>query len=752
MASRKNNKTQSFEVIGIILIGFAVFLMWCLLNYNPRDPSFETGMSTIPKDLWKRGGLFGSYLSSFLFQAMGLGAFAVPVAIFLAAVKLLFRPVFPYMFFIRSGMYLFVFLCAETFLSLYVGRLNLVDYKFNAGGALVGGLLAGVMTRYIGTFGAYLLTLLVLLLVIMWLTKVSYVKIWTRATGPVHERLQELVRNVQSRLQKMSQTRLFEQKKTAAAYSEKRQQREEVSINIQPPLPFGPEPDEIPINIPDNKATQEIAPDGEEDDALAFEPSPEQHPTEYILPPVTLLDDPAEEDVEIDTDSLRRDAEILSQKLSDFGVMGSVVEISPGPVITRFEFEPAPGIKLNRIISLSDDLSLALKAVSVRIAPIPGKSVVGIEIPNKRRKTVYFKDIVSRDDFFESPSRLTFGLGKDIAGTPIVSDLARMPHLLVAGTTGSGKSVFVNTVICSILFKATPEEVRFLMIDPKRLELSPYEGIPHLLHPVVIEPKKAAIALRWAVEEMERRYKRIAEKGTRNILQYNKKIDEEEKSGEQHGEGHERMAYIVVIIDELADLMMIAARDVEGYIARLAQMARAAGIHLMVATQRPSVDIITGLIKANFPSRISFQVSSKVDSRTIIDIMGAEKLLGDGDMLFLPPGTSRLQRIHGAFISEKEIRRVTEYVKKQAQPSYDETILAAREETAEAPEEDDYDELYDNAVAIVAETRQASISMLQRRMRVGYNRAARMIERMEREGVVGPSDGVKPRDVLVSKL
>lgn len=751
MASRKNNKSQSREVIGIILIGFSIFLMWCLLNYNPRDPSFETGMTKIPKDLWKRGGLFGSYMSSFLFQAMGLGAYIVPPAIFLAAVKLLFRPLFPYMFYVRTGLYFLVFLCAETFLSLYVGRLDFADYKFNAGGALVGGLISGVMTRYIGTFGAYLLALLVLLLVIMGLTRVSYVKLWTRVTAPIHAWLQQCIKDLQLKLKKTAETRLFEKKKAAAANSEKRQQPAEVSINLQPPLPFEPAPEEIPINIPNNKTVQEIAAEDEEDD-LAFEPSPEPHPTEYILPPVTLLEDPAEQDVEIDTDSLRRDAETLSQKLSDFGVMGSVVEISPGPVITRFEFEPAPGIKLNRIISLSDDLSLALKAVSVRIAPIPGKSVVGIEIPNKRRKTVYFKDIVSRDDFFDSPSRLTFGLGKDIAGTPIVSDLARMPHLLVAGTTGSGKSVFVNTVICSILFKATPEEVRFLMIDPKRLELSPYEGIPHLLHPVVIEPKKAAIALRWAVEEMERRYKRIAEKGTRNILQYNKKIDEEEKSGEQHGEGHDRMAYIVVIIDELADLMMIAARDVEGYIARLAQMARAAGIHLMVATQRPSVDIITGLIKANFPSRISFQVSSKVDSRTIIDIMGAEKLLGDGDMLFLPPGTSRLQRVHGAFISEKEIRRVTEYVKKQAQPSYDESILAAREETTEAPEEDDYDELYDNAVAIVAETRQASISMLQRRMRVGYNRAARMIERMEREGVVGPSDGVKPRDVLISKL
>jgi len=424
-------------------------------------------------------------------------------------------------------------------------------------------------------------------------------------------------------------------------------------------------------------------------------------------------------------------------------------------VITRFEFEPASGVKLNKIVNLADDLALALKAHSVRIAPIPGKSVVGIELPNKKRKTVSFREIVARDEFLQSRSLLTIGLGKDIGGGTVINDLARMPHLLVAGTTGSGKSVFVNTVICSILFKATPAQVRFLMIDPKRLELFPYNGIPHLLHPVVVNPKKAAVALQWAVEEMERRYRILAEKGTRDIVQYNKKIEREREAwepGSTEEEPPALMPFIVVVIDELADLMMIAARDVEQFIARLAQMARASGIHLLIATQRPSVDILTGVIKANFPSRISFNVSSKVDSRTILDKMGAEKLLGMGDMLFIPPGTSRLQRIHGAFISEQEITRVTEFIKDQAQPSYDETILAARAGESAVEEEDDYDELYDKAVALVTETRQASISNLQRRMRIGYNRAARMIERMERDGVVGQSDGAKPREVLVNKL
>jgi len=746
MAAKKSSTRKSFEVSGIILIGFAVFLTWCLISYDPRDPSFETGWTAIPRDLWKRGGLFGSYMSSFLFQALGLGAFTVPVALLGIAFKLLFRPTFPYLFFVHCGLYLGMFLCCETLLSLALGKLNIARYSFHAGGALVGTLIGEVLKRYIGVFGSYLLTTLVLLLLIMARTRISYVALWTRVAAPLFHGFVALIENIQQKRKKNAALRMLEQKKAAAA----KRRLPENTAAAQPRLPIDIEPDAIPINIPEPNGMARADQGGETD--IEFTPSPEQHPAAYALPPLSLLDDPAEEDSTIDTDALRRDAETLSQKLADFGVTGTVVEISPGPVITRFEFEPAPGIKLNRIITLSDDLSLALKALSVRIAPIPGKSVVGIEIPNKKRKTVSFKDIVARDEFLNSPSRLTFGLGKDIAGVPIISDLARMPHLLVAGTTGSGKSVFINTVICSILFKATPEEVRFLMIDPKRLELSPYEGIPHLLHPVVIDPKKAAIALRWAVEEMERRYRRIAEKGTRNILQYNKKIDEEAAQGQPHGEGHSRMPYIVVIIDELADLMMIAARDVEGYIARLAQMARAAGIHLLVATQRPSVDIITGLIKANFPSRISFQVSSKVDSRTIIDIMGAEKLLGDGDMLFLPPGTSRLQRIHGAFISEKEIGRITEYVRKQAQPTYDETILTTPEEQAEAADENDYDELYDAAVAIVAETRQASISMLQRRMRVGYNRAARMIERMEREGIVGPSDGVKPREVLISKL
>jgi S-DNA-T family DNA segregation ATPase FtsK/SpoIIIE len=487
----------------------------------------------------------------------------------------------------------------------------------------------------------------------------------------------------------------------------------------------------------------------------------------YVLPPLSLLESSEQKEIKVDKESLLANAKILEKRLQEFGVEGKVVEVRPGPVITMYEYEPAPGVKINKIVGLSDDLALALRAISVRIvAPIPGKAAVGIEIPNSIREPVYLKDILSCEEFSQAESKLTLALGKDIFGNPFVTNLAKMPHLLVAGATGAGKSVSLNSMVCSLLYKASPEEVKLLMIDPKRLELSVYDGIPHLLHSVVYDPKAAALVLRWATEEMEIRYRLMAEKGVRNIERYNQKVDKELKDARRKGgtllketEGLEDrtgdnlspLPYIVIVIDELADLMMVSARDVEASLTRLAQMARAAGIHLLLATQRPSVDVLTGVIKANFPTRISFQVSSKTDSRTILDANGAEHLLGSGDMLFLPPGTSRLLRVHGAYVSEFEILRVVEFWKNQGKPVYDHTILKAKEETPEA-DADDYDEMYDQAVAVVAELRQASISMLQRRLRVGYNRAARMIERMEKEGVVGPADGSKPREVYIKKL
>jgi S-DNA-T family DNA segregation ATPase FtsK/SpoIIIE len=441
-----------------------------------------------------------------------------------------------------------------------------------------------------------------------------------------------------------------------------------------------------------------------------------------------------------------------------------------------FKFEPAAGVKVRRIITLADDLAMALRALNVRIlAPIPGEPVVGIEIPNPRREKVFLHQVIGSDAYQSAQSKLTLALGKDISGAPFVTDLAPMPHLLVAGATGTGKSVSINAMILSILYKATPQDVQFIMIDPKMLELTVYEDLPHLLAPVVTDPKKAASALFWAMDEMDRRYRLMRDKGARNIDHYNRLLEKEMvdkrdlidlTQPDEPGEGqeiggnlkeeaplvHERLPRIVIIVDELADLMMSVRSDIEEHVTRLAQKARAAGIHLILATQRPSVDVITGLIKANFPARISFQVTSRVDSRTILDSIGAERLLGDGDMLFLPPGTARITRVHGAFVSDQEVRKVVEFIKQQAKPRYRPEVFEAKKEIEAGDVEEDNDEMYDQAVRVVTDSQQASISMVQRRLRVGYNRAARLIERMEREGVVGPSEGAKPREVYARKL
>ena len=477
------------------------------------------------------------------------------------------------------------------------------------------------------------------------------------------------------------------------------------------------------------------------------------------LPSLDLLDAPVPSQRGQSPEEVAIQARFLEQKLREFGVEGEVVQVLPGPVITMYEFAPAAGVKVNKILSLQDDLALVMEAVSVRVvAPIPGKAVVGIEIPHKRRETVCLRDLLDSEEFHTSTSKLSLALGKDILGRPVITDLALIPHLLIAGATGSGKSVGLNSLICSLLFRATPADVRLIMIDPKMLEFSVYDGIPHLLVPVVTEPKKAAIVLRRVVEEMGRRYQILAAQGVRSIAQYNQML--EAQGGGSPGRSRvqsdqesaptpaEKLPYLVVVIDELSDLMMISAREVEDSLMRLAQMARAAGIHLIVATQRPSVDVLTGVIKANFPARLSFQVTSKVDSRTILDTNGAETLLGRGDMLFLAPGTSKPQRVHGAYVSEAEISRLVEAWKAVEQTRYDESFLAPGGDRVSV-EDEEYDEKYDEAIALVTKVGQASISMLQRRLRVGYNRAARMIEMMEKDGIVGPADGIKPREVLV---
>ncbi len=471
---------------------------------------------------------------------------------------------------------------------------------------------------------------------------------------------------------------------------------------------------------------------------------------DYGLPPLEFLNEAPPHSEQADTELLGL-ATRLAEKCKEFNVTGQIKHICPGPVVTTYEFKPDPGVKYSRVVSLVDDLCLALKAESVRIDRMPGKPHVGIEVPNPRRETIFLREVIESRPFRESGSKLTIALGKTIDGLNYVADLAKMPHLLIAGTTGSGKSVGVNALIVSILYRARPDEVKFILIDPKRLELGLYEDIPHLAAPIIVDPKLASRSLKWAVAEMERRYRDLAGWGVRNIDGYNTEIMRRNliKEYDDKGEPWKPLPYIVIIIDELADLMMTSGREVEESITRLAQMARAVGIHLVLATQRPSVDVITGLIKANFPSRISFRVSSKVDSRTIIDTNGAEQLLGRGDMLFLPPGTSRLIRVHGAFIEEKEISRIVAHIKAQGPPAYDESITQSDEEALGLEtSEGEHDELFEEALRICVEMKRASTSVLQRRLRIGYGRAAAILDIMEREGLIGQADGSRPRPVL----
>lgn len=532
------------------------------------------------------------------------------------------------------------------------------------------------------------------------------------------------------------------------------------------------------------KRTRELSPEAIEAMTAAQIALPVAEEKPFILPSLSMLDYKPPETTSYDRDLLKRNAQILETKLLDYKVKGKVVEIHPGPVITMYEFMPAPGVKVSAIANLANDLAMALSAISIRIvAPIPGKNVVGIEIPNAARETVWLKEILSDGSYSRAKSKLTLALGKDIVGNPTCMDLGKAPHLLVAGATGAGKSVAINSFVVSLLFKAEPSDVRLIMVDPKMLELSIYEGIPHLLLPVVTDPKQAATALKWAVKEMERRYRLMADMGVRNLAGFNQKVAQlhedptqrlpdklrvarlmREAKGQvdpkgsvldSEGKPLERLPSIVVIIDELADLMMVASKEVEHCIARLAQMARASGIHLILATQRPSVDVITGLIKANFPTRISFRVASQIDSRTILDHKGAEALLGMGDMLFLPPGAA-MQRVHGCYVSEEEVHAVVAHLKEQGSPEYDMGILTSDDEEGDsgpAPVDGDGDDLYNQAVRIAAEARYISTSYLQRKLKIGYNRSARIIEQMEENGIIGPSDGTsRPREVFIDPL
>jgi S-DNA-T family DNA segregation ATPase FtsK/SpoIIIE len=476
----------------------------------------------------------------------------------------------------------------------------------------------------------------------------------------------------------------------------------------------------------------------------------------YKLPSTSLLHRP-DEQRKVDEEELRILSQVLTEKCAEFEVMGQVTHINPGPVVTTFEFKPEAGIKVSRITNLSDDLCLALRAESILIERMAGKSTVGIQVPNRERETIWLREVIEAQEFASSKSKLTLSMGKDINGRIVTADLATMPHLLIAGSTGAGKSVAINSMITSILYKATPEQVRLILVDPKRLELGIYEGLPHLYTPIITEPKLAAYALRNAVREMERRLKCLAEKSVRNIDHYNKLFDDDHTPSlfaESESE-HRPLPYIVIIIDELADLIMLDRTNVEESITRLAQMARAVGIHLVLATQRPSVDVITGLIKANFPARVSFRVATKVDSRTILDSNGAESLLGRGDMLYLPAGSARLNRVHAPYVTEKETSALVEFWRQQAPAQYDDKFLQPPKDENGRPEgslgdeeEGEQDELFEDAVRLVIEFGKASTSLLQRRLRIGYGRAAHLIDLMERDGIVGSADGPKPREVL----
>jgi len=717
------------EIFGIVLLFILILTAISLLSYHPSDPSMNNVQAS--GEVRNLFGLAGAHVAGFLFAMFGLGALWIPIVLLIMALHIFQGAprIVVLITLVGGGL-----LTATTGGILSIGPAEYVLFgkRFSSGG-IVGIALGRTVEDYISATGGLIFLFSVWAIAFIMTTRLSVIRLFRWLTTMCHAVLSRA-----NDVWVISRERRHKAKRRADK-EQKLSQRKKDPVKIVGPLPRPRK--EVPI------VRQE-----------AFEFERGGHG--YRLPSLNILEGSGADVKAMDHETLQMQSRLLEKKLSDFDVSGKVLAVSPGPVVTMYEYEPAPGVKINKIVNLADDLALALRAGSIRtVAPIPGKAVIGIEVPNPERETVRLRDVIASETFQRSKSQLTLALGKDIMGNPVITDLARMPHLLIAGATGSGKSVALNGMICSVLYKASPEEVKLILVDPKRIELSVYEGIPHLIVPVVTDAKKATRGLHWGVQEMERRYALMAEKGVRNIYQYNKKVSSErdaakgepgpETLGPSEGKvPHERLPLVLIVIDELADLMLVASRDVEFALTRLAQMARAAGIHLLIATQRPSVDVLTGTIKANFPTRISFQVSSRTDSRTILDSNGAENLLGNGDMLLLPPGTAKLQRIHGAYVSEREIQGIIDFLKRQQKPVYKEEILETGPEE-ETGDEEEYDEKYDEAVALVTETRQASISMIQRRLRVGYNRAARMIEVMERNGIVSPAEGSKPREVLV---
>jgi S-DNA-T family DNA segregation ATPase FtsK/SpoIIIE len=721
------------EVAAVVSLAAAAFMLLSFIAYQNDLPS------------WNVAGRVGQGLADAVVQTLGYAAYGLPAALAALAV-LLFRHAAAAASAPRAAAVSVLVLCAAILLALPAPP----DRPVIFAGGWLGGFLAALLSEPFGTGGSFIIVGGVAVLAFVVATRLSL-------GGLAHAAARGVVRGVRG-----VATRTDRSDSPPAPLARKPKPTANVKRDARAD-------EAAPIIVLERRAAapaakarrvvQEELPFGDE---------------RYQTPPARFLHPPQQEGGKIDEEALRRSSQILEAKLADFGIAGKVVEVRPGPVITTFDIEPAPGVKVNRIVSLGDDLAMALRVPGVRIlAPVPGKAVVGIEVANPKREEVVLRELIEAEDFQHATSALALALGKDTAGQCVIGDLAKMPHLMIAGATGSGKSVAINAMIMSVLYKAPPREVRFVMIDLKMLELSVYEDIPHLLVPVVTDPKQSVYVLNNIVELMDERYRLMRAHGVRNIDSYNRLVESvgavpptgkvielrEAVDGASDDEVvtpqrlPDRLPKIVVIVDELADLMMTMGRKVEEPITRLAQKARAAGIHLIVATQRPSVDVITGLIKANFPARISFQVTARVDSRTILDHIGAERLLGRGDMLYMPPGSARLQRLHGPLVTEEEIHRVVGFIKKQGSPQYAFDLLEAPEDAEETEADDELsDELYDQAVQLVTSSRQASISWVQRRLRIGYNRAARMIERMERDGVVSASEGGRPREVLVAPL
>jgi S-DNA-T family DNA segregation ATPase FtsK/SpoIIIE len=773
------------ELIGFLVFVFAVLLVLALLSYSPLDPSLNTAATPLagkPAHNWI--GVVGAMVADLALQAFGIAAFLLPALLAMYSLHWFrSRPInSPYAKTIGA-------IALVAFLSGLIGLLpwSLRWKSVLPSEGLLGRIVADALIHYFNLVGAYLICVAVIAVALYLSTAFSFgaIRIWSQTRfGFAYAALDRFADWRMERARKKAAKEL-EKKRAAAANAKpvvtaqlvpKRfvaplEETAPAATTAQPASAASPSPQSAFVKTGidrmfggetaashsgDTAPAEDIAVGTRADSTPHGKTTMPRLVGSFKLPSTTLLhrpDDPSA----INEAELKVLAQVLAEKCGEFDVRGQVVQINPGPVVTTFEFKPEAGIKYSRITNLCDDLCLALRAESILIERMSGKSTVGIQVPNHERETIWLREVVEAQEFLGSKSKLTLALGKDINGRIVCADLNTMPHLLIAGSTGSGKSVAINAFIMSILYKATPQEVRLILVDPKRLELGNYEGVPHLHTPIITEPKLASNALRNAVLEMERRLKVLAEKGVRNIDQYNKLFDNSGSLFDEGGDDARPLPYIVIIIDELADLMMLDGQNVEASITRLAQMARAVGIHLVLATQRPSVDVITGLIKANFPARISFRVATKVDSRTILDSNGAEALLGRGDMLYLPNGSARVHRVHAPLVTEKEIAAVVEFWRSQGTAQYQEQFLEAPREDGNAGSGgedgsgaggDESDELYQDAVRIVLEYGKASTSLLQRRLRIGYGRAAHLIDLMERDGIVGAADGPKPRELL----